>query len=111
MAGGDSNVPAGPGTASFADVPTAYWAFKYVEYCKDQGVVSGYWDGYHPAETVTRAQMAVYVCRAFDLPTPPQNYDAGDYFPLADGTTWTYQREDGLAHVSPSPTRSSGPRP
>jgi len=70
MAGGDANVPPGPGTATFADVPTTYWAYRYIEYCHDQGVVSGYPDGYHPTETVTRAQMAVYIARAFDLAMP-----------------------------------------
>jgi hypothetical protein len=44
-----------------------YWAYKHIEYCKAQGIVSGYWDGYHPADTVTRDQMAVYVARAFGL--------------------------------------------
>jgi len=68
MAGGDGNVPPGPGSATFPDVPTGYWAFKYVEYCCSSGVVGGYWDGYHPEETVNRAQMAVYVQRAFELP-------------------------------------------
>ena len=80
LAGGDANVPPGPGTATFADVPTDYWAFDYVEYCYANGIVGGYWDGYHPEETVNRAQMAVYVARAIspfserpDLPsyTPP----------------------------------------
>ncbi len=74
MAGGDGNVPDDPdGTPFFPDVPSSYWAYKYVEYCHDQGVVSGYWDGYHPEETVNRAQMAVYVARAFLAPTiaPP----------------------------------------
>jgi len=68
MAWGEEHVPTGPATATFPDVPTDYWAFGHVEYCHDQGVVSGYWDGYHPEETVTRAQMAVYVQRAFALP-------------------------------------------
>ena len=69
MAGGEANVPDDPDqTAFFTDVPETHWACKYVEYCHDQGVVSGYWDGYHPDESVTRAQMAVYVQRAFDLP-------------------------------------------
>jgi hypothetical protein len=63
-AGGDANVPAGPATADFADVPTDYWAYKYIEYCYASGIVTGYWDGYHPGETVNRAQMAVYVARA-----------------------------------------------
>ena len=68
LAGGDSGVPAGPGTATFPDVSTTHWAFKYVEYCKAQGVVGGYPDGtYHPNEAVNRAQMAVYVARAFGL--------------------------------------------
>jgi hypothetical protein len=32
------------------------------------GVVQGYLDGnYHPADIVTRDQMAVYVARAFEL--------------------------------------------
>ena len=68
LAGGDAAVPTGPPTATFPDVATDYWAYKYVEYCYDNGVVTGYWDGYHPEETVNRAQMAVYVQRAFELP-------------------------------------------
>lgn len=69
MAGGDSAVPPAPTTASFPDVLTDHWAFKYVEYIHDEGVVSGYEDGtYRPATIVTRDQMAVYVQRAFALP-------------------------------------------
>ncbi len=64
IAGGDDNVPDGPTTATFADVPTSHWAYKYIEYCVAQGIVNGYWDGYHPDENVNRAQMAVYVARA-----------------------------------------------
>lgn len=57
-----------PETPSFSDLPTDHWAYKYVEYCADQGVVSGYPDGlYRPQRVVTRDQMAVYVARAFDL--------------------------------------------
>jgi len=69
IVGGDSLVPTGPATATFPDVPTDYWAFKYVEYIKTEGVTGGYPDGtYRPTEAVTRDQMAVYVARAFDLP-------------------------------------------
>jgi len=65
LAGGDSLVPTGPATATFSDVPTGYWAFKYVEYAVDNGVVGGYSDGtYRPTVTVTRDQMAVFVARA-----------------------------------------------
>jgi hypothetical protein len=69
LAGGESSVPEDPdGTPFFPDVGTDHWACKHVEYCHDQGVVRGYWDGYHPNEVANRAQMAVYVQRAFDLP-------------------------------------------
>jgi hypothetical protein len=57
-----------PTTASFPDVPTDYWAYKHIEYCRAAGVVNGYWDGtYGPGNAVTRDQMAVYVARAFGL--------------------------------------------
>jgi hypothetical protein len=80
MAGGDAQVPAGPGSASFSDVPVGHWAFKYVEYARSQDVVQGYWDGtYHPDDVVTRDQMAVFVARAKgwvrsgdDMATAPQ---------------------------------------
>jgi hypothetical protein len=69
LAGGDANVPSGPAIATFPDVPTDYWAYKYVEYCYGQRVVHGYWDGYHPEEIVNRGQMAVYIARAIATPT------------------------------------------
>ncbi len=69
MCGGDAGVPSGPGTATFPDVPTSQWAFRYVEYIKSQSVTGGYPDGtYRPVGVVTRDQMAVYVQRAFVLP-------------------------------------------
>jgi hypothetical protein len=69
MTGGDSGVPAGPALASFTDVPTGHWAFRYVEYLRREGVAGGYGDGtYRPLAPVTRDAMAVYVQRAFGLP-------------------------------------------
>jgi hypothetical protein len=60
--------PSRPLTATFDDVPTSFWAFPYIEYLRQRGVVSGYPDGlYHPEIVVTRDQMAVYVARAFSL--------------------------------------------
>jgi Tol biopolymer transport system component len=68
-------VPADP--RDFPDVPATgygdsgtdpYWAYKHIEYCVENGVVQGYEDGYyHPADPVTRDQMAVYIARAFGL--------------------------------------------
>lgn len=62
MTGG--NVPEGPDTPSFADVPRGHWAYRHVEYVKAHDMVRGYADGYHPEEPVDRAQMAVYMARA-----------------------------------------------
>jgi hypothetical protein len=69
MVGGDAYVPTAPPTATFPDVPTGFWAFKYVEYIHSQAVTGGYLDGlYHPEYACTRDQMAVFVQRAFKLP-------------------------------------------
>jgi hypothetical protein len=58
-----------PATPSFPDVTSTNawsWHYKYVEYIKSQGIAAGYPDGlYHPGDTCTRDQMAVYVSRAF----------------------------------------------
>jgi len=67
VAGGDAAVPPGPATPSFSDVPMGSWAFRHIEYAKTAGIVSGYWDGYHPERVVARDQMAVFLARAFDL--------------------------------------------
>ena len=59
-------VPADP--RNLPDVTTDHWAYSYVEYCVEHGVVGGYPDGsYRPDVVVTRDQMAVYVARAFEL--------------------------------------------
>ncbi|MBN1458772.1 MAG: VCBS repeat-containing protein [Armatimonadetes bacterium] len=62
----DHYMPVDP--QNFPDVPSDHWAYTYVEYCVEHGVVNGYPEGdYRPAKVVTRDQMAVYVARAFDL--------------------------------------------
>jgi len=58
-----------PATPTFADVPTGFWSYKYIEYIASQGVAGGYENSeYRPGIAVTRDQMAVYVQRAFGLP-------------------------------------------
>jgi len=104
VAGGDANVPTGPATATFTDVPTDYWAFKYIEYLADptRSVVKGYWDGYHPEDVVTRDQMAVYVSRG--IVTPLGDDGLVSYTPpttatFADVATdfWAYKYIEYLA--------------
>ena len=67
-AGGDAGVPAGPTEATFDDVPTDYWSYKYIEYCVDNSIVQGYDPvTYGPTAVVSRGQMAVFITRAFEL--------------------------------------------
>jgi hypothetical protein len=69
VAGSDAAVPPGPPTPTFPDVPTDFWAYKHIEFCRAQQIVFGYPDGlYHPEIVVARDQMAVFIQRAFDLP-------------------------------------------
>jgi len=89
MAGGDANVPDGPTTATFEDVPNIgygtdgtdpYWAYRYIEYCVGHRVVKGYTaTRYRPELVVSREQMAVFVARSQgwvdiddDMTTAPQ---------------------------------------
>jgi hypothetical protein len=68
--GGDSYVPTGPVSPTFTDVPTDYWAYRYIETTAAANVCEGYSDGtYRPAEVVTRGQMAVFMARATADPT------------------------------------------
>ena len=62
------NFPDVPSTGYGDDGTESFWAYTHIEYCVENGVVSGYEDGYYrPEWIVTRDQMAVYVARAFGL--------------------------------------------
>ncbi len=53
----------------FNDVPDDYWAKNWIEQLAEEGVTSGCGGGnYCPSGSVTRAQMAVFLIRAFNLP-------------------------------------------
>ncbi len=72
MAGGEAGLAsyAPPSTPSFPDVRADAWNYKHVEYIKARGVTGGYPDDlYHSEWPCTRDQMAVYLVRAFDVPT------------------------------------------
>ena len=65
---GSSYVPPNA-TGVFSDVPVGYWADKWIEQLAVEGVTSGCGpDIYCPDAEVTRAQMAVFLVRAFSLP-------------------------------------------
>ncbi len=57
-------LPAGAQTQQFNDVPPEYWAFDFINTLADAGVTSGCGnDNYCPDDSVTRAQMAVFIER------------------------------------------------
>ncbi len=102
MAGGDANVPNPPPgqDPTFPDVPEDYWAYRWIEYLAAEGIVGGYWDGYHPEEEVSRAQMAVFVARGMEggdanVPEPPPGQDPT--FPDVPEDYWAYRWIEHLA--------------
>jgi hypothetical protein len=63
-----------PCTASFTDVPPAYWAYSYIQWAACQGIVSGYADHtFRPDNNTTRGQIAkmVVLAAGFALLNPP----------------------------------------
>jgi hypothetical protein len=60
-----------PGTATFTDVPTNYWAFQYIEALAASGITAGCGGGnFCPGSPVTRDQMAVFLAKALGLHWP-----------------------------------------
>jgi len=56
-------------TGVFTDVPVGYWADKWIEQLALEGITSGCGAGtYCPDADVTRAQMAVFLVKTFNLP-------------------------------------------
>jgi len=61
--------PPACGSESFPDVPCTRPDYKAIEYIKTKGIASGFGDGtFRPLALVTRAQMAVFLVRAAELP-------------------------------------------
>ena len=56
-------------TGVFTDVPADYWAAAWIEQLAAEGITSGCGNGaYCPDQSVTRAQMAVFLVKTFNLP-------------------------------------------
>ncbi len=66
-------------TGAFPDVPAGQWYTGYVERLKELGITTGNADGtYGPDRPVTRAEMAVFLNRAFQLGLPAAGAVFGD---------------------------------
>jgi len=62
--------PASDGSHPFSDI-AGHWAEIFIEELYDQGITGGYPDGtYRPQNQVTRAEMAVFLVKTFNLPMP-----------------------------------------
>jgi hypothetical protein len=61
--------PAVGDTTGFSDVDVTYWAAAWIKQLATEGITSGCGsDNYCPETPVTRAQMAVFMVKAFNLP-------------------------------------------
>jgi hypothetical protein len=67
---GDTYTPPPVGVSTgFFDVPITHWAAPWIKQLAAEGITSGCGAGnYCPFQPVTRAQMAVFIVRTFDLP-------------------------------------------
>lgn len=102
LASGDQHVPTGPAQASFEDVPAEHWAFKYVEYAVDRGVVAGYDDGlYRPERLLDRGQMAVFIARAVaggeDAIPPAPSFPTFEDVTEFNQWSWCYEHVEYIA--------------
>jgi len=61
--------PAVGASTGFGDVPAAHWAAAWIKQLVAEGITAGCGNGnYCPEAPVTRAQMAVFLVRTFNLP-------------------------------------------
>jgi hypothetical protein len=106
VVGGDSQVPPGPPSAAFSDVPTEFWAFRYVEYARSEKIVAGYADGtYQPAAPLDRGQMAVFIARAMADPADRPGLDSyqppsSPSFPDVPAGFWSFRFVEYIADPS-----------
>ena len=67
--GSSYNPPAVGGSTGFGDVQPSYWAGAWIKQLVAEGITAGCGSGnYCPEAPVTRAQMAVFLVRTFNLP-------------------------------------------
>jgi probable HAF family extracellular repeat protein len=69
----DGYTPPAPSGTVFEDVAASYWAASWIEQLYSDGITNGCSTTpahYCPEASVTRAQMAVFLGRAFNLPLP-----------------------------------------
>lgn len=73
--------------SSFSDVSKNYWAHAEITELADKGVINGHTDGtFRPHDAVTRAQSAMMIVRALNIPTADRpNPNFKDVTPKTSG--------------------------
>jgi hypothetical protein len=67
--GASYSPPAVGSSTGFTDVPTTYWAAAWIKQLVVEGITAGCGaNTYCPESPVTRAEMAVFLVRTFNLP-------------------------------------------
>lgn len=67
--GGNYSPPTTGGSTGFNDVPPSYWAAAWIKQLAAEGITSGCGNNnFCPNTSVTRAQMAVFLVKTFNLP-------------------------------------------
>lgn len=86
------SVSASATTKNFTDVPTSHWAYSEIAAAVEDGIAAGYEDGtFKPGNSVTKAQFAVMLSRAF-FPDDIKKNQAN-----ADGQAWYWANLKTLA--------------
>lgn len=107
-----SEVPAtqpSPGTASFPDV-VGHWAEPFIAAMASKGIISGFPDGsFRPEESLTRAQYAAIIAKAFQQPARK----AAIRFLDVTSTFWAYNaiaQAQRMGFIAGFPDRSFRPQ-
>ncbi|KAA8997570.1 hypothetical protein F4V43_17570 [Paenibacillus spiritus] len=76
------------------DVPGSYWAYSYIEAAQKSSIITGYADGsFRPGDTLTRADSAVIIARAFHLP------DSGERTPTPSDVSGSHWAAEAISKL------------
>ena len=97
---------------TFTDFDESHWAYEYVQYMVELGIISGYPDGtFRPNDTFNRAAFAKLLSLSFELPAYtgsqvlyedlPTNHWAYTYVMGSNAFLTSYEKTDGSKVYAP----------
>jgi NlpC/P60 family/S-layer homology domain len=89
---------------TFNDVPNDYWALGAIRAVQKKGIMNGSNGKFHPEDTLTRAQLAAVLTRAFRLQPPT----AAKSFTDVPPSFWAYRDIQALAASGIATGRTDG---